>query len=475
MCRCCSDLDCYYLDSKLLRFYARKPLVLLQKWGFEVNSAKPSTSSVILIAGAGIGGLASALALAQRGWRVHVIERSDQLAEAGAGIQLGPNAVRVIAALSQGAKQPLRERVLASACLPESIAIRDAKSGKSIQRILLGKAVEQKYGEVYASIHRADLQAALLEAVHQQPGITLALGESFERYETHADHVNLHTTRSSLSHQREGANVMTSGATYEGAALIGADGLWSPVRQQLLADGPPLATGHTAFRTLVPREQVPDELRKSEVGVWWGRDVHVVHYPVRGGSHWSIAVLAEIPKVIRASMPVRAEPVEVQANQVGWSLEATHAEVLQATGQVTPLLRDILSIGEQTGWRRWNLFDRKPIAQITQGRVALLGDAAHPMLPYLAQGAAMSLEDAWQLATSIEPCCQSKAGVEQQLHHYATARYSRTTRVVDTARRNGKIFHMSGLIAEVRDSVLSLQGTQVLGLNWLYRYALKPV
>lgn len=400
---------------------------------------------VILIAGAGIGGLASALALAQRGWRVQVIERAVELTEAGAGIQLGPNAMRVIAALSerqnQGVKTNLRARVLERACLPESIAIRDAKSGKSIQRILLGKAVEQKYGEVYASIHRADLQAALLEAVQQQPGITLTLGESFDRYESHADHVTLRTT---------------NGTSYEGAALIGADGLWSRVRQQLLADGPPRSTGHAAFRTLIPRDQVPKELRRSEVGVWWGKAVHVVHYPVRSGSHWNVAVLAEVG----------------DTSQVGWSLEATHAEVLQATGVVTPLLRDLLQIGEQTGWRRWNLFDRQPVAGITSGRVALLGDAAHPMLPYLAQGAAMSLEDAWQIANNLESCLTSNASLDQQLQKYATIRTRRYARVVNTARRNGKIFHMDGFMATARNSVLTLHGTQTLGLDWLYRGAI---
>jgi salicylate hydroxylase len=319
--------------------------------------------------------------------------------------------------------------VLERACLPESIAIRDVKSGKSIQRILLGKAVEQKYGEVYASIHRADLQTALLEAVQQQAGITLTLGESFDRYESHADHVTLHTT---------------NGTSYEGAALIGADGLWSRVREQLLNDGPPRATGHAAFRTLIPRDQVPEPLRRSEVGVWWGKAVHVVHYPVRSGTHWNVAVLAEVG----------------DTSQIGWSLEATHAEVLQATGAVTPLLRDLLQIGEQTGWRRWNLFDRKPGADITRDRVALLGDAAHPMLPYLAQGAAMSLEDAWQLANSLE----------QQLQSFATIRVPRTSRVVSAAKRNGRIFHLSSLMALARDSVLALEGTQTLSLGWLYGY-----
>lgn len=393
----------------------------------------------ILIVGAGIGGLASALALAQQGWCVQLIERASELSEAGAGIQLGPNAMKVIAALSHGACAKLHTHVLGCACTPEAIAIRNAKSGQSIQRIVLGEAALQKYGQVYASIHRADLQAALLEAVRQQPNITLHLGHEFERYERHAEHITLHTSE---------------GVAHEGQALIGADGLWSRVRQQLLSDGPPCATGHAAFRTLVPRDQVPPALRHNEVGVWWGRNVHVVHYPVRSGSHWNIAVLAEVHN----------------ASHIGWSLQATHAQVSQAVGPVTSELHEMLQVGQSTGWRRWNLFDREPVKQIAQGAVALLGDAAHPMRPYLGQGAAMSLEAAWQIAGHLAPSLTVRGLIPQQMQHYSALRAQRSARVVRAARRAGTIFHMSGLAAKARDAVLALQGTKTLGLDWLYRH-----
>jgi salicylate hydroxylase len=382
----------------------------------------------ILIAGAGIGGLAAALACAQRGMDVTVLEAAKEFGEVGAGIQLGPNAMKVLAALG------LEKDVLQVASLPEAIVIADAASGKPISRMLLGEAVKQKYGAAYVSMHRADLHAVLLAAVHAA-GVQLHTNQTLQNYEHSAQYI---CRREPDFDQK-----------YD--VLIGADGLWSQVRSQMLKDGAPPATGHAAFRALLPAQTVPEALRTPHVRTWWARDVHVVSYPVRGGSLWNLVVLAEMP----------------DSQEDGWSLNASHKQVMQLFKRTEPLLKELLDAGgeQQDSWKRWNLFDRKSLsaAHMAQGRVALLGDAAHPMLPYLAQGAAMALEDAWVLAE-----CLNHADVPLALQTYAKSRATRTARVVRTASRNGQIFHHSGFMAVARDAVLALQGTGTLGLPWLY-------
>lgn len=237
--------------------------------------------------------------------------------------------------------------------------------------------------------------------------------------------------------------------------LIGADGLWSKVREQMLGDGAPRATGHAAFRALIASEAMPQALRTQHVRTWWARDVHVVSYPIRDGSLWNLVVLSEMP----------------DSNASGWSLKAQHQDVMRLFKRTEPQLRAVLDAGgeQANGWKRWNLFDRKPIdaTQMAQGRVALLGDAAHPMLPYLAQGAAMALEDAWVLAQSLA----HEADSPTALQSYAQSRAARNARVIQTAQRNGQIFHLSGGLAVARDAVLSLKGTSVVAMPWLYRHS----
>jgi salicylate hydroxylase len=390
----------------------------------------------ILIAGAGIGGLAAALSCAQRGMQVSVLEAAKEFGEVGAGIQLGPNAMKVLIALG------LENDVMQVACLPESIVIADAASGKAISRMLLGGAVRQKYGAAYVSLHRADLHTLLLCAA-RAAGVQLVNDQALLKYEHSSQHVR----------------APDADLAYESDVLIGADGLWSRVREQMLGDGGPHATGHAAFRVLIPLQAMPQALRTLHVRTWWGRDVHVVSYPIRQNAGdsavWNLVVLAEMPG----------------ADENGWSLSAAHPEVMQLFKCVEPMLKALLdAAGEQAnGWKRWNLFDRKPLApeQMAQGRVALLGDAAHPMLPYLAQGAAMSLEDAWVLAQ----CLAQFEHAPDALQRYAANRASRNARVVQTARRNGQIFHLSGAGAAARNAVLSLKGTSTVGLPWLYGHS----
>ena len=386
----------------------------------------------ILIAGAGIGGLAAALACAQHGMDVTVLEAAKEFGEVGAGIQLGPNAMKVISALG------LHDQVTSSACVPESIVIADAASGKPISRMLLGDAVRQKYGAAYVSMHRADLHAVLLRAA-QSAGVKLQLNQTLLKYEHSAQVV--YRLDTDFDHKYD--------------ALIGADGLWSKVRSQMLNDDAPRATGHAAFRALIPVEAVPEALRTPHVRTWWARDVHVVSYPIRSGSLWNVVVLAEMPG----------------SDAGGWSLHATHDDVMRLFKRTEPQLTSLLEAGgaQANGWKRWNLFDRNGLApaQMAQSRVALLGDAAHPMLPYLAQGAAMALEDAWVLAQSLA----LDLDAPEALQRYAQSRAARTARVVRTAQRNGQIFHLSGALAVARDAVLSLKGTSVVGLPWLYGHS----
>jgi salicylate hydroxylase len=390
----------------------------------------------ILIAGAGIGGLAAALACAQAGCKVTVMEAAPEFGEVGAGLQLGPNAMKVLAALG------LEAQVSAVASVPESIVIADAVSGKPISRMLLGNAVRERYGQAYVSMHRADLHAILLHAA-RAAGVQLVVNQSLSKYER-------------LAHEIQG---LGGDFSYKSDVLIGADGLWSKVRERMLQDGAPRATGHAAFRALLPAASMPEALRTPHVRTWWARDVHVVSYPIRPASKgglWNLVVLAEMPEQER------------QRIDTGWSLKASHGDVMRLFKRVEPQLQALLDAGgaQPSGWIRWNLFDRKPLAanQMAQGRVALLGDAAHPMLPYLAQGAAMAIEDAWVLGQ----CLTGSVDAPQALREYALRRAKRNARVVRTAQRNGRIFHLSGAVATARDAVLALQGTQVLGMPWLY-------
>ena len=398
-----------------------------------------------IVAGGGIGGLAVALALARSGQRATVLERAAEFADTGAGIQLGPNAIKVLAQLG------LRGSVLAHACLPQAIAVRHATTGRSISRMLLGRAVQQRYGEVYACVHRADLHAALLQAVRSHSAISLhcnaAVGSVVQSPNADVPCVQVQIAQHSL----------------QADSLVAADGLWSTLRQAVFADGAPLATGHAAYRVLLPMAQVPTALQSMHIGVWWAPDVHVVHYPVRGGDFLNLVVLSE-------HSAAQAVP--------GWASPASHAAVAAGLQRACPQLGELLHSVQtyqntaqsttqwtaQSAWQSWHLYSRPPARSWVQGRVALLGDAAHPMLPYLAQGAAMALEDAAVLGREVA----ALADWPSALQSYQAQRKARAERVVATARRTGRIFHLPAPWSVARDAVLFAKGTQVLGLPWLY-------
>ena len=387
----------------------------------------------VIVAGAGIGGLAAALALARAGQRVTVLERSAEFAPIGAGIQLGPNAMKVLASWG------LQDALLAHACLPQAIAVHHASTGRSISRILLGSAVQQRYGQVYATVHRAHLHAVLLAAVQAQPSAQVLRGVPVQSVQTFPNST---------------VQVSTPEHTYTADALVAADGVWSSVRPLVFADGAPRATGHAAYRTLLPIADVPHAWR-SGVGVWWARDVHVVHYPVHRGQQLNLVVLSQ------------ASTAQATAS---WAQSTSHAQVMSQLPQVCPDLKALLNLAQantQFGadpWNSWHLYDRPAARSWVQGHVALLGDAAHPMLPYLAQGAAMALEDAAALGHQVALSTDWPTALKT----YQQIRKARAERVVATARRNGRIFHLPAPWSIGRDAVLAYQGTEVLGMPWLY-------
>lgn len=418
----------------------------------------------VLVAGGGIGGLAAALALARAGQHVTVLERAEQFSEVGAGIQLGPNALKALDVLG------VLDGVLAHACLPEAIVVRHAATGRSISHILLGAAVRQRYGQGYATVHRADLHHALLQAVQAQPGVQVCLGQDVSHVQqSPAGLVQVHTQALRHPQGSQSPSLPTPQQTRQAHAVIAADGVHSPLRQAVFADGAPRATGHAAYRALLPIAQVPPALQANQIGVWWGRDVHVVHYPVRSGAFLNLVVLSE--QSAAQAVPQWASPVDtaVVMRSVQGACPALRALLESVGSGVKPGVEmgrgsDLDGQAPTSAWQSWHLYDRPAARSWVQGQVALLGDAAHPMLPYLAQGAAMALEDAVALASSTAQHSHWSAAMQ----HYQSLRKARCERVVATAQRNGRIFHLPAPWAIARDAVLALKGTEVLGMPWLY-------
>jgi salicylate hydroxylase len=386
----------------------------------------------VLIAGGGIAGLASALALAQRGHRVDLLEQASAFGEVGAGIQLGPNVTRRLDGLSLGAS------LARIAARPEELQVRSATDDALIARLPLGDAMTQRYGAPYLCVHRADLHGLLLAEVRARPEVTLSTGARVVQ-------VVARDTAVCVS--------STVARAWEGDALIGADGLWSAVRSFVEPDGSlPRATGHTAWRALASQRMLPAALRSAQVTVWLGPRLHAVAYPVRGGDALNVVVLAE------------AAPA---GDARDWSQDTSLGALRAATGRTSAGLQALLEA--MPTWRAWTLNDRDPMsgaAQMASERMALVGDAAHPMLPYLAQGAGMAIEDAVALADAMDGCDASR--VQQALGRYAEGRWQRNARVQARARRNGEIFHATGPMRLGRDAALRLLGERLLDTPWLY-------
>jgi len=386
-----------------------------------------------LIAGGGIGGLAAALAASRAGWDVRLFERACAFGEVGAGIQLGPNVVKVLQGWGlAGALQIV-------AAFPERLQVRCAISGQVLGELPLGAAMTQRYGAPYATLHRADLHKLLLEAVRQHADMKLHLGRPLQSFSQTAQAVTVQAD---------------DGPGIEGDALIGADGLWSTVRQELLGDGLPRRTGHLAYRALVRQADLPEALRSQNVTAWLGPRMHVVRYPVRGGESLNVVAIVH---------------GEVAAEADLWDHSANAADLAAATAGCCSGLRETLAAIE--GWRLWVLHDRAPMQGAHQhavGRVALLGDAAHPMRPYLAQGAGMAIEDAAELGHVLAQALDPALDVPTMLQRYALNRWQRNARVQARALRNGQIFHADGLLRWGRDAAMRVLGEKLLDMPWLY-------
>jgi salicylate hydroxylase len=392
----------------------------------------------ILIAGAGIGGLTAALALARQGFQVHLFEKMETIAEAGAGIQLAPNATRILIDLDLAAR--MKPGIVA----PEAIRLRAGSSGRDLAVLPLEAGMTRHYGAPYWVIHRADLQRALAEAVAAEPHITLTTGAPVNDFTLKGNSVRATVHPRSLG---------GTGEDHDGAILIGADGLWSHLRA-LLGDGTtPRFAGRGAFRAVVPAAELPDCHREPIVDVWMGAGGHVVRYPVRA------AAAVNIVAVCRDRW-----------QSVAWSTGAGRDDVLGRfpASAWTPAVRELLAAPER--WQKWALYDRPPLASWGRGPVTLLGDAAHPMLPFLAQGAALAIEDAAVLARELvrAPLRDPSAA----LRRYEAARRTRTARVQNAARRNNFHYHLRGPAALARDTVLRVLGGRRLlaQYDWIYRW-----
>ncbi|SLN11748.1 3-hydroxybenzoate 6-hydroxylase 1 [Falsiruegeria litorea R37] len=381
----------------------------------------------ILIAGGGIGGLAVALGLAQRGRRVLVLEKAARFGEIGAGIQLGPNAFHAFDYLGVG------DAARAMAVYIDNLRLMDALSGEEITRIPLGDEFRAHMGNPYAVVHRGEMHGVFLSACEANPLIELRTEAAVQSYEQEDGSVHA---------------VLGDGTRVDGAVLIGADGLWSKVRKQMLDDGPPRVSGHTTYRSVIPVEQMPEALRWNAATLWAGPKCHVVHYPLSGGQNFNLVVTYHN----HAPEPVAGKPVPVE-------------EVRRGFEHVHPLAQQVIEQGQD--WKLWVLCDRDPVMNWVEGRVALLGDAAHPMLQYFAQGACMAMEDAVCLSDMVA----SHDDLEQALCAYQQKRRLRTARVQLQSREIGEhIYHPAGAHAELRNAIMRAKTPQdwYAEIEWLY-------
>ena len=385
-----------------------------------------SDSLPILVAGGGIGGLAAALALTRRGFSVKVLEQAPQLGEIGAGIQLGPNAFAAFDALGIG------EDARSRAVYTDEMVMHDALDETLVGRIPTGAAFRQRFGNPYAVIHRADVHASLLEGAQRTGLVEILTSTPVQRVEQDDDSVTVYDAR---------------GGAHRGAALIGADGVKSAVRRQYVGDDARVS-GHVVYRAVVDRKDFPEDLRWNAASIWVGPNCHLVHYPLRGGEQYNVVVTFH------------------SREKEEWSVREGNREEVQSYFEgICPRARQLIDLPRD--WKRWATADREPIGQWIYGRAALLGDAAHPTLQYLAQGACMALEDAVTLGEALRVRDNDFAGA---FTLYQRSRVARTARVVLSAREMGRIFHAKGVERLVRNDLWKGRTTERFydAMEWLY-------
>jgi 3-hydroxybenzoate 6-monooxygenase len=367
----------------------------------------------VLVAGGGIGGLAAALALTRRGLSVKVLEQAPRLGEIGAGIQLGPNAFAAFDALGIGPTARGR------AVYTDEMVMHDALDETLVGRIPTGEAFRQRFGNPYAVIHRADVHMSLLDGAQA------------------SDRIQVQTS----------TTVQRSGGVHRGCALIGADGVKSAVRRHYVGDEARVS-GHVVYRAVIDKKDFPVDLQWNAASIWVGPNCHLVHYPLRGGGQYNVVVTFH------------------SRDEEEWSVrEGSREEVQSYFEGICAKARQLIDLPKD--WKRWATADREPIGQWTFGRATLLGDAAHPTLQYLAQGACMALEDAVTLGEALRVHDNDFA---RAFEHYQRSRIARTARIVLSAREMGRIFHAKGVERLVRNELWKGRSQDRFydAMEWLY-------
>jgi salicylate hydroxylase len=394
--------------------------------------AAKGSSRHALIVGAGIGGLAAALFLVRAGWRVTLAERETALHEVGAGLQLSPNATRLLVRLG------LMADFTDLAVRPQEMVVR-RHDGRVLARPVLGKAAEALFGAPFLVIHRGDLQKILRQRAEKTAGIEIHLGLRL---------ADLRETPEDVTGIFESAEGTETRITAD--LLVGADGLWSRVRPLSGLPHPSLPQGKTAWRGLIPREAAPIFAREAKVNLWLGPNAHLVHYPVSGGEAVNVVAI-----------------IDEAWLEEGWNAPGdpdVMARLFTRWGEDARAL-----IAASPGWNRWALIDRAPESRWSRGRITLLGDAAHAMLPFLAQGASQAIEDGASLAAHLG-AAGAGSSLAAALAHYDRARISRSARVQSSARAQGRIYHLAGPLAAARDATLRLlpRNAVLQRYGWIY-------
>lgn len=383
-------------------------------------------SRPVIVAGGGIGGLAAALALVNRGFEVKVLEQAPEIGEIGAGIQLGPNAFHAFDALGIGDKARGR------AVYTDYMVMHDAIDEYQVGKIPTDEAFIERFGNPYAVIHRVDVHLSLLEGAQETGRVEFLTSTRVQRVEQDDDSVTVHDQ---------------NGTAHKGIALIAADGVKSVVREQYVGD-PARVTGHVVYRAVVDKADFPEELQWNAASIWVGPNCHLVHYPLRGGEQYNVVVTFH------------------SRNKEEWGVTEGSKEEVQSYFQgICPKARQLIDLPKT--WKRWATADREPIGQWTYGRATLLGDAAHPTTQYMAQGACMALEDAVTLGEALRV---HDNDFTKAFHLYQRSRIARTARIVLSSREMGRIYHAKGVERLVRNELWKGRSAEGFydAMAWLY-------